>query len=86
MPRRNSGLFFPVSDANVEKSKRRGTIRVDKDLGSTEEGELADLILIDGDLVADPFQIRNVVIVFKDGVGYDSPKLIASMTGLVDLE
>jgi hypothetical protein len=27
--------------------------------------------------------IRNVVTVFKDGIGYDSAKLIASVKGLV---
>ena len=36
--------------------------------------------------MTDPFQIRNVVTVFKDGVGYDSLKLIASVKGLVGLE
>ena len=29
--------------------------------------------------------IRNVTIVFKDGVGYDSPKLLASVKGLVGI-
>ena len=59
---------------------------VDDDLGSVETGKLADLVLIHGDPVSDPFQIRNVVTVFKDGVGYDSEKLIASVRGLVGLE
>ena len=31
----------------------------------------------------DARRIRNVTIVFKDGVGYDSPKLLASVKGLV---
>ena len=32
-----------------------------------------------------PAEIRNVTIVFKDGVGYDSPKLLASVKGLVGI-
>lgn len=86
MPRRNSGPVLPVSDANVQESKRRGTPGVDKDLGNTEEGELAELILIDGDLITNRFQIRNVVILFNDGVGYDWPRVITPVTGLVGLQ
>jgi hypothetical protein len=33
--------------------------------------------------VATPGEIRNVVTVFKDGVGYDSAKLIESVRGAV---
>ena len=53
--------------------------------GSIEAGKLADLVVINGDPVQRPSEIRNVTIVFKEGVGYDSPKLIESVKGLVGL-
>ncbi len=53
--------------------------------GSVETGKLADLVLLRGDLGADPAVIRNVVTVFRDGVGYDSAKLIAAVRGRVGI-
>lgn len=78
--------FTPAQALQVMSLNGARVLGVDDDLGSVEAGKLADLILIDGDPVADPFQIRNVVAVFKDGVGYDSAKLIRSVRGLVGLE
>jgi imidazolonepropionase-like amidohydrolase len=54
-------------------------------LGSVEAGKLADLVLLRGDLTADPLVIRNAVTVFKDGVGYDVAKLIEAVRGRVGL-
>ena len=58
---------------------------VDKDLGSIEVGKTADLVLLRGDLSSDPSVIKNSVTVFKDGVGYDSAKLIAAVKGRVGI-
>ena len=52
-------------------------------LGSVEEGKFADLVVLEGDLVADPSVIRAVRIVFKNGVGFDPEKLIESTKGRV---
>lgn len=54
-------------------------------LGSIEQGKGADLVLLRGDLTADPLVIRNVVTVFKDGVGYDSARLIEAVRGRVGI-
>ncbi len=78
--------FMPAEALQVMSLNGARVLGVDDELGSIEVGKLADLVLIDGDPVADPFQIRNVVTVFKDGVGYDSARLIASVRGLVGLE
>lgn len=51
--------------------------------GSVEAGKAADLVLLQGDLTADTFVIRNPVTVFKDGVGYDSKRLIDAVRGRV---
>jgi cytosine/adenosine deaminase-related metal-dependent hydrolase len=39
-------------------------------LGTLEVGKLADLILVDGDLLTDMSDIRNVVLAIKDGTIY----------------
>jgi imidazolonepropionase-like amidohydrolase len=44
---------------------------------------MADIVVLRGDLTADPSVIRSPTIVFKDGVGYDSAKLLASVQGRV---
>jgi imidazolonepropionase-like amidohydrolase len=53
--------------------------------GTVEPGKIADLVVIPGDLMADPGAIRRTVTVFKDGVGYDSAKLIAAVKGQVGI-
>ena len=59
---------------------------VEKTLGSVEKGKIADLVLLRGDLVADPSVIRNVVTVYKDGVAYDPAKLIDAVRGRVGID
>lgn len=56
---------------------------IDDETGSVEAGKMADLVLIDGDLASDPALIRNVELVFRDGVAFDSRKLIESVEGQV---
>ncbi len=54
-------------------------------LGSIVIGKTADLAVIAGDPVARPADIRKVTVVFRDGIGYDSAKLYASVKGLVGI-
>jgi len=58
-------------------------LSIDEETGSIEAGKHADLVLIDGDLASDPALIRNVEIVFRDGVGFDSAAIIDSIEGTV---
>ena len=51
------------------------------DLGSIETSKIADLVVASGNLSADASAINRVTTVFKDGVGYDSAKLIADVKG-----
>lgn len=48
-------------------------------IGSIAVGKNADLVVIKGDPATRIADIENVEIVFKDGVGFDSAKLIASV-------
>lgn len=50
-------------------------------IGSIAVGKNADLIVVKGDPSKAIGDIRNVEIVFKDGAGYDSEKLLQSISG-----
>ena len=50
-------------------------------IGSISVGKNADLVVIKGDPAAHVSDIENVEIVFKDGVGYDTQKLLDSAKG-----
>ncbi|MDX6383464.1 MAG: hypothetical protein QOK48_1037 [Blastocatellia bacterium] len=54
-------------------------------IGSVAVGKQADLIIVKGNPAASISDIEKVEIVFKDGVGYDSEKLIQSVQGLVGI-
>jgi len=54
-------------------------------VGSIVAGKQADLVVLDGDPSARIEDIRHVSLVFKEGVGYDPAKLIASVKGKVGL-
>jgi Amidohydrolase family len=77
--------FSPVEAIRILSFNGAKILGVDQDLGSIEQGKIADLVVIDGNPIADHAAIRNVAIVFKDGVGYDSKKLIDSVKGIVGI-
>lgn len=52
-------------------------------IGSLAPGKQADIMLVKGDPSTKIEDIENVDLVFKDGVGWDSKKLIESTKGLV---
>jgi imidazolonepropionase-like amidohydrolase len=52
-------------------------------IGTIAPGKQADLVVIKGDPSKKIEDIENVETVFKDGVGYDSAKLIESIRGTV---
>jgi imidazolonepropionase-like amidohydrolase len=52
-------------------------------VGTLEVGKHADAVLVRGNPAEAIGNIENVVYTFKDGVGYDSAKLIESVRGMV---
>jgi imidazolonepropionase-like amidohydrolase len=52
-------------------------------IGTIAAGKQADLVVIKGDPARKIEDIENVETVFKDGIGYDSAKLIESVRGVV---
>lgn len=59
---------------------------IDRQVGTVEAGKQADLVLLRGDLAANPADIRNTVTVFRKGIGFDSAKLITSVKGLIGIK
>jgi imidazolonepropionase-like amidohydrolase len=54
-------------------------------IGTLKAGKQADLVVINGDPSDKIADIENVELVFKDGIGYESGKLIQSVQGAVGL-
>ena len=50
-------------------------------IGSIAAGKNADLFIVNGNPAAKIADVENVVLVFKDGVGYQSAKLLQSVKG-----
>ncbi|HEX6643615.1 MAG TPA: amidohydrolase family protein [Gemmatimonadales bacterium] len=75
--------FTPLEAIGIMSLNGAKILGVDAQLGTVAPGKLADLIVINGDPIARPAEIRRVVTVFKDGVGYDSARMIEAVRGLV---
>lgn len=54
-------------------------------VGSIAVGKQADLVVLNGNPAARIADLENVEVVFKQGIGYDPAKLIASVKGKVGL-
>ncbi len=77
--------FAPEAAVQVLSANGARVLDVFDDLGTVEAGKIADLVVMQGDLTADPSVIRNVTLVFKDGVGYDSPQMLDDVRGRVGI-
>jgi imidazolonepropionase-like amidohydrolase len=78
--------FTPAQAVRIMSLNGAKVLGVDKELGSVQPGKRADLVVLEGDLTVDPTVIEKPSTVFKDGVGYDSAKLIASVEGRVGID
>jgi imidazolonepropionase-like amidohydrolase len=79
------GGFTPVEAIHIATQNGARFLGEDDRIGTLAPGKLADLVVVRGDPSSTISDIENVEIVFKDGVGYDSLKLIQSVRGLVGL-
>ncbi len=73
--------FSPVEAIKI--ATLNGAIYLGKQdqIGTIATGKNADLLVIKGDPASHISDVENVEIVFKDGIGYDSQKLIDSVKG-----
>lgn len=58
-------------------------LKADKELGSIDVGKNADLLIVSGKPDQKIEDIKNVEVVFRNGIGYDSKALRESVKGLV---
>jgi imidazolonepropionase-like amidohydrolase len=77
--------FTPVEAIHVATSNGAQYLGELDRIGTIAPGKQADLVVIKGDPSKKIEDIENVETVFKDGVGYDSAKLIESVRGTVGL-
>ena len=77
--------FTPVEAIKIATLNGAKFLGEDSRIGSIAAGKQADLMIVKGNPAAKITDIENVEIVFKDGVGYDSEKLIQSVQGLVGI-
>jgi imidazolonepropionase-like amidohydrolase len=77
--------FSPVEAIQIATQNGARFLGREKDIGTLASGKCADLVLVKGDPSIRIADIENVDIVFKDGVGYDSRKLIESVRGQVGI-
>jgi imidazolonepropionase-like amidohydrolase len=77
--------FTPLEAIKIATLNGAKFLGEDARIGSIAVGKQADLMIVKGNPAANISDIEKVEIVFKDGVGYDSEKLIQSVQGLVGI-
>jgi imidazolonepropionase-like amidohydrolase len=77
--------FTPVEAIHIATSNGAEFLGESERIGTLAAGKQADIVLVKGDPSKIINDIENVDLVFKDGIGFDSPKLIDSVRGLVGI-
>src|SRR4029077_21272150 len=73
--------FTPLEAIRISTLNGAIYLGREKEIGTVAVGKNADLVVIRGDPSKQISDIENVEIVFKDGIGYDSQKLLNSVRG-----
>jgi imidazolonepropionase-like amidohydrolase len=77
--------FPPVQAIQIATLNGAKYMGKDATIGSIAPGKTADLVVLGANPAENIANIEKVETVFKGGVGFDSAKLIQSVTGLVGL-
>lgn len=75
--------FTPVEAIHIATANGAQYLGELDRIGTIAVGKQADLVVIKGDPSKKIEDIENVETVFKDGIGYDSARLIESVSGVV---
>jgi len=78
--------FTPVEAIHIATANGAEFLGQSSRIGTLAKGKQADLVIVAGDPSKQISDIRNVDLVFRDGVGYSSPKLFAAVRGLVGVQ
>lgn len=73
--------FSPLEAIKIATYNGAKYLGRENEIGSLSAGKNADLVVTKGDPSKQISDVENVEIVFKDGVGYDSKKLLDSVKG-----
>jgi len=77
--------FTPVEAIHIATQNGATYLGQQDRIGTLAPGKQADMVLVKGDPSKIIDDIENVEAVFKNGVGYDSRKLIDSVRGQVGI-
>ncbi len=77
--------FTPVEAVHIASANGAQYLGESDRIGTLAPGKQADLVVIQGDPSTHISDIEKVTMVFKDGIGFDSAKLIDSVQGAVGL-
>ena len=73
--------FTPIEAIRIATLNGATFLGLEARIGTIAPGKDADLFIVGGNPAANIADIEKVILVFKDGVGYDSAKLIDSVRG-----
>jgi imidazolonepropionase-like amidohydrolase len=73
--------FTPVEAIRIGTLNGATYLGLADRIGTIAKGKDADLFIVKGNPAANIHDVENVIVVFKDGVGYDSAKLLKSVRG-----
>jgi hypothetical protein len=73
--------FSPVEAIRIGTLNGATYLGLTDRIGTIAPGKDADLFIVKGNPAANINDVENVIVVFKDGVGYDSAKLLKSVRG-----
>jgi imidazolonepropionase-like amidohydrolase len=77
--------FSPEEAIQIATANGADSLGQSAKIGTVTPGKQADLVVLRGQLASDIRSIRNVEIVFKDGVGFDSAALMRAEHGKIGL-
>ncbi len=77
--------FSPVEAIRIATLNGAEFMGKDATIGSIAPGKSADIVVLGGNPAEKIENVEKVEMVFKDGVGYDSSRLIQSVAGVVGL-
>ena len=73
--------FTPLEAIHIATENGAVFLGRDKTIGTIAPGKNADLVIVQGDPTKNINDIENTETIFKDGIGYDSQKLLDSAKG-----
>jgi hypothetical protein len=77
--------FTPVEAIRIATANGADLLGESSRIGTLAPGKQADVVVVKGDPSTDIAALENVVVVFKDGIGFDPDRLVESVRGSVGL-